>query len=178
MSDMNRIDSSNIDAIKSDGTVINANRIMTGGSLTVLGCTLASGTTYYFPFGSQRSAVPAETSLATVQLRWDAAAVLTITVETTVFPATPQGGDPRGPAQLSDFDTTAGMWLQQNPSSAYVPATGGTPTAMTVAVAGGSAGGCEFDLGNLGARRGRVKVVVGGTGGVVRCGIHGKAGIA
>jgi len=175
MSDMNRIDSSNLDAIKSDGTVISANRIMGSAGVTTLGCTLANGTTYYFPFGAQASPVPAETPLVTVQLRWDAAAILTITVETTVFPATVQRGDPRGPAQLSDFDTTAGFWLQQNPSTAYVPVTGGTATAMTVAVAGGSAGGCEFDLGNFGTRRGRVKVVVGGTGGVVRCGVHGKA---
>jgi len=175
MTDMNRVDSSNLDAVKSDGTLIPANRVMTGGSLTVLGCTLASGTTYYFPFGGQRSPVPAETPLVTVQLRWDAAIIMTVTVETTVFPATPQGSDPRGPAQVSDFETTAGFWLQQNPSTAYVPATGGTPTAMTVAVAGGSAGGCEFDMGNLGARRGRIKIVVAGTGGVVRCGVHGKA---
>jgi hypothetical protein len=175
MTDMNRVDSSNLDAIKSDGTVISANKVMTGGSLTALGCTLANGTTYYFPFGAQRSPVPAETPLVSVQLRWDASIIATITVETTLFPATFQGGDPRGPAQVSDFETTAGFWLQQNASTAYVPATGGTPTAMTVAVAGGSAGGCEFDLGNLGARRGRIKVVVGGTGGVMRCAVHGKA---
>lgn len=175
MTDLNRTESSNLDAIKSDGTIIAANRVMTGGSLTVLGCTLVSGTTYYFPFGAQHSPVPAEAPLTTFQVRWDAAIIMTVTVETTVFPSTVQPGDPRGPAQLSDFDTTAGYWLQQNPSSAYVPVVGGSVTNMTVTVPGGSAGGAEFDLGNLGARRGRIKMVVAGTGGVVRGGVWGKA---
>lgn len=176
MTDLNRADSSNIDAVRADGAQVVANRLFTGGSLTSLGCTLASGTTYYFPLGAQHAAVPAEAPLTSVQLRWDASIIATITVETTLFPSTLQASDPRGPVQVSDFEATAGFWLQQNPSTAYVPATGGTPTAMTVAVAGGSAGGCEFDLGNLGARRARIKVVVGGTGGVMRCAVWGKKG--
>lgn len=186
MTDLNRPDSSNLDAVKSDGTLISANRVMTGGAVTALGCTLASGTTYYFPLGAQRSSVPAETPLVTAQLRWDASAILTITVETTVFPSTPQGADPRGPVQISDYhdeSATPGYWQQQNPpSGTYVPAKGlggaGTVVSLTVTVSGGAAGGCEFDLSDLGARRVRIKVVVGGTGGVVRCGVHGKGGIA
>lgn len=176
MTDLNRPDSSNLDAIKSDGTVIAANRIMTGGSLTVLGCTLVNGTTYFFPFGAPRSAVPGEVPLTSFQLRWDAAIILTATVETTLIPAAVYGADPRtGTVQLSDFDVTAGFWLQQNPSGVYVPITGGTATALTISVPGGSAGGCELDLGNFGPRRGRVKIVVGGTGGVLRGAVWGKA---
>jgi hypothetical protein len=172
MTDLNRQGSFNLDAIKSDGTAIVANRI---GALTTLGVTLVNGTTYFFPFGAPHAAVPSEAPLTSFQLRWDASIIMTVTVETTLVPATFQPGDPRGPALLSDFDVTAGFWLQQNPTTAYVPATGGTPTNMTVAVAGGSAGGCEFDLGNLGARRGRIKMVVAGTGGLVLGAIWGKA---
>lgn len=172
MTDLNRQGAFNIDAVKSDGTAIVANRL---GALTALGVTLASSTTYYFPFGAQHAAVPSESPLTSFQLRWDALIIMTVTVETTLVPATLQPGDPRGPALLSDFDATAGFWLQQNPTTAYVPATGGTPTNMTVAVAGGSAGGCEFDLGNFGPRRGRIKMVVAGTGGLVIGSIWGKA---
>lgn len=173
MTDLNRPDSSNLDGLTAAGVAVVANRI---GALTTLGCTLASGTTYYFPFGAQHSPVPAETPLTDVQVRWDNAAILTITIETTLFPATLQAQDPRaGAVQLSDFDATAGFWLLQNPTTAYVPVTGGTATNMTVSVAGGAAGGCDFNLGNLGPRRGRVKIVVGGTGGLVRVGVWGKA---
>lgn len=174
MTDLNRIDSSNLDAIKSDGTVISANRIMTGGSLTVLGCTLASGTTYYVPFGAQRSPVPRETPYVELWLRWDNAAILTVTFESAQAPATPQGGQPNGPAQLSDVDTTAGYWLQESPAAGDVRATGGTYSAPTLSVAGGSAGGALVRLADYISARGRIKVVVGGTGGVVRFGVHGK----
>lgn len=175
MTDLNRVDSSNLFcfAAGSSTPVLPATPSST---LTANGVTLASGTTYYFPCGSPKSPVPAESTSNTVQVRWDAAIIITsIQIETTIFPATLSPGDYRGAAQLTDSDTTAGYWLLQNPPTAYVPCVGGTPTAMTVAVAGGSAGGCEFDLGNLAARRIRVKIVVAGTGGVVRVGVHGKA---
>lgn len=181
MTDLNRIDSSNLDGFTAAGAAVAANRnIPSGGTIAVLGCTLAPATTYYFPFGAQHAPVPAEVSLTDVQVRWDAAAILTISIETTIFPSTRQAGDPRGGTPLlTDFDTTAGFWLPQNPPTAYVPVVGGTvgsgATAMTVTVAGGTAGGCEFDLGNLGARRGRVKIAVGATGGVTQVGVHGKA---
>lgn len=177
MTDYNRLDSSNLDGyILTLGTPVVANRTMTGGSLTVLGCTLALSTTYVFPLGAQHALVPAQTALVSTMVRWDAALIATITIETTVFPATVQASDPRG-VQVSDFDSTAGYWILQNPTTAYVPVTGGTVTAMTVTVPGGSAGSCEFNIGNLGARRVRVKIVVGGTGGVGRVGTWGKGGL-
>lgn len=183
MTDLNRTDSSNLDGfILTAGTPVLAARYGNGGAptLTQQGCTLVLSTTYVFPFGAPRSAVPAESPLVAAFVRWDAAAILTITVETAIVPAAWLGADPRaGTPQLTDFDATAGFWLPQNPPTAYVPVVGGTvgtgATAMTVSVAGGAAGGCEFDLGNFGARRGRVKIVVGATGGVVRVGVHGKA---
>lgn len=178
MTDFNRIDSSNLDAfVLTTGTQVLANKIMTSGALTTLGCTLVSGTTYVFPFGAQHGAVPSEVPLTAIAARWDAAAILTITVEDALFPATIQRGDPRGAPQLTDFDATAGFWIQEQPPNAYVPVVGGTynPTTNTVSAPGGSAGGCIFHLGMLGTPRGRIKVVVGGTGGVVRVGVWGKA---
>ncbi len=178
MTDYNRIDSSNLSGFTAAGTPVNPN--VNSTTLTALGCTLASGTTYYFPLGAPKAAATAECALTAVAVRWDAAIILTsVQIETTIFPATSSPGDGRGPTLLSDFENaTPGYWLLQNPTTAYVPVTGGTqtPSTMTVTVAGGSAGGCEFDLGNFGARRARVKIVVAGTGGVVRVGVHGKVG--
>lgn len=176
MTDLNRIDSSNLDAIKSDGTVISANRTMTGGSLTVLGCTLVTATTYYFPFGAPRSPVPRETPYLELQLRWDAAVIFTATLESTLVPATPQAGDPRGPAQLAEQDTTAGYWLPESLPAAQVlvVGAGATYTAPTLTVAGGAAGGAIFRIFNYSSARGHAKLVIGGTGGVIRAAVHGK----
>lgn len=55
-------------------------------------------------------------------------------------------------------DATAGVWIQQNPSSGYTPISpagagsfGTTP--LTITVAGGTAGGAFVDLGNLSGDR-------------------------
>jgi len=172
MTDLNRLNSSNLDAVKSDGTATLANR---DGAASTFGVTFSSGTTYYFPLGSQRSPVPAETPLVAAHLRWDSSIIATITIEDSCFPRTTSPANDNGPTDVSDFDATAGNWLQENPSSAVVAVTGGTATGATVSVAGGSAGGCVFHLGNLGSRRVRIKVVVAGTGGKIRCAVHGKA---
>jgi hypothetical protein len=181
MTDLNRTNCDNLDAyVETTGTAVPANRTMTGTDIRVLGCTLASGTTYYFPFAAQHGPVPAEVSCLTAQVWWNAAITITsITVETTTWPATFLAADPRGPVQLSDFaattGATAGYWLLQNPPGAYVPITGGAAVAMTVSPTATTQGGCEFDISNLGNRRARIKVVVGATGGVVRVGVWGKA---
>lgn len=181
MTDLNRPDSSNLDAyILTTGTQVVANRSINNADFKTLGCTLSSGTTYVFPLGTHKSAVPAESPLITAQVWWNSAITITaITVETCIWPSTPQAHDPRGAnAQVTDWDSTSGFWLQQNPSTAYVPITGGTATALTANPTALTQGGCEFDLGNLGPRRVRIKVVVAGTGGVVRVGVHGKAAAA
>jgi hypothetical protein len=174
MTDPNRqLNSANIDAIKSDGTAIAANK---DGAPSTWGVTLASGTTYLFPIGSQRSAVPAEASYASTHFRWDAAIIVTLTLETCNFTAT-RSPDMRGDVDVSDFDTTAGNWMQENPSGAYVSGSGAgglTVTNLTLVVAGGTAGGSTINLGNLAMRRARWKAVVGGTGGKIRCAIWGK----
>jgi len=178
MTDLNRTDSGNLDAIRSsDGVVIAANRNI--GAPSTFGVTLASGTTYFFPFGSWKASVPAESATVSTHFRWDSAIIVTLTLETCNFPTTWQPADSRGPVDVSDFDTTAGNWMQENPTSGvYVSGSGSgglTATNLTLVVAGGTAGGSTINLGNFGMRRGRWRAVVGGTGGLMRCAIWGKA---
>lgn len=174
MTDLNRVDSSNISGfVATTGTPVTASR---DGTPSTWGCTLASSTVYYFPVGASKSAVPAEAPYVSIHLRGDAAIIATITVEDCNYPSTTSPGDNRGVADVSDFDTTAGYWVQENPSTAIVGVngTGWSAVAATVSVAGGNAGGCMFHVGNLGSRRMRLKVAVGGTGGKVRVAVHGK----
>lgn len=177
MTDLNRVNSDNLDAVRaSDGVIIAANR--SSGSPLTWGVTLASGTTYFFPVGAFRAPVPAEGPYESTHFRWDAALIVTLTFETSNFSKTYNPGDPRGPDAISDFEGTAGFWMQENPTSGvYVSGsgTGGlTATNLTLVVAGGTAGGSTINLGNFGMRRGRWRALVGGTGGVLRCGVWGK----
>lgn len=167
----------NLPAIKSDGTPVTP--------AVGQGCTLASGTTYVFVLGDEKSigVVP----LAGATIKWDASIVITsINIETTDFARKIGRPDLVGADDLTDFDvTTKGGWMRQDPSAnVYITVTstdgttgGATVTNSTVAVVGGTQGAANYQLGNLGARRCRLKVVVGGTGGVVRVGMNGKAGI-
>jgi hypothetical protein len=117
------------------------------------GYTLVAGTTYYYPLGRGVKEAP----YISASVKWDASAILTITVEDTNF------------TDVSNTSTTAGDWEKENPSTAYVAADGNaTVTAATVVVPGGTAGGCCYNLGFIGSLRARLKIVVGGTGGVVR----------
>lgn len=139
--------------------------------------TLANGTTYVFPLGHERSAIANETALAGVHIKWSSAVVAVITVETCNFPVT-LSGNGGGGADVASFDSVAGNWIQENPSTAYVavsPAGAATVTNLTVTIPGGTAGGCTIHLGNLGTRRCRIKAVVT-TGGAMRIAPHGKLG--
>ncbi len=123
--------------------------------------TLASGTTYYAALGG------IEAPLLSAHVRWDAAIVITaITVEDSNL----------SPDESTDIDATAGNWIPENPAGAYVAVVGAgaTATGASVAVTGGAAGGAMFHLANAGALRTRLKIVVGGTGGIVRIAAHGK----
>lgn len=159
---------------------VNAITITTGVviafSQTTGGCTLPAGT-YFFPLGGPASGTPNETALASAHLKWNAALAATITVETSNFPAKIGGTTGQGGDDVTDYDTTAGNWIIENPSTAIVAVTGSgnSSTAATVTAGGSAAGGCTFHLGNLGTRRARIKVVVA-TGGVLRVNVHGKAG--
>jgi hypothetical protein len=147
--------------IKSDGTKGDRDGIEAKAS----GYTLASSTSYYYDLGPSSR----EGAFQSVHVKWDSAAILTITIEDSNF------------TDVTVYDTTAGNWLLENPSTAYIAnkstdaSTGGsTVTNATVAVAGGTAGGCFFNIGMTGAMRTRLKIAVGGTGGVVRVSVATK----
>lgn len=132
--------------------------------------TLSSGTTYYYPLGNPSQKLLNEVAAAPlefVQIQWDANAILTITYEDTCWSV----------ADVTSYSSTAGDWIKEDPSTAYVAVLTGSATVlnMTISVAGGTAGGATIHLGNFGAPRARLKVVVGVAGGVVRVGQHGKA---
>lgn len=179
MTDLNRVDSSNLGAVRADGVQFPSSR---DGAPSTWGVTLASGTTYYFPFGASKSPVPAETPLVALQVRGDAAIIATFTLEDTNFPATTSPGDGRGGADVSDFEAAATQanWMPENPTAATVSVTGTgwSATAATVSVLGTGLGGAVWHIGEFGTRRMRLKVVVAGTGGKVRVAVHGKAGVA
>jgi hypothetical protein len=172
MTDYNRVDPSNLNAFLANGTPVLANR---DGAPSTFGLTLAAGT-YYVPFGAPKSPTPAETPLVALQVRATAALAATFTVEDCLWPSTRSPGDGRGDPDVTDFDATAGNWIQENPASATVSTsgTGWTPTAATVVAAGSTIGGALWHLGNNGSRRWRLKIVVT-TGGLCRVGVHGKA---
>jgi len=122
---------------------------------------LSSSTTYYFPVNSGGALVES------VQLIWDAAIVITaaqIEDTNTVIPSMTAAG-------------VAGEWIPENPTSgAYVATEGAgvTVTNATVAVAGGALGGAIWHLGNIGSRRCRLRLDIGGTGGRVQVFVHAK----
>lgn len=124
------------------------------------GVALTNGTTYYVPFGGEAS------PLQDVHVQWDAAIILTsIEVEYACNP------------DVLPNSAVGGEWVKTNtvgPFSQVDAVGGGVPTALTVAVAGGTVGGCNFHL-MMGSRKGRLKVVVGGTGGRMKFTTNGKA---
>ena len=137
------------------------------GDPTTVGVTLASGTTYVFPLGGESA------PLEMIHIVWDAAIIVTFTVETTGL-----GKNWGSQVDVSDFDSVAGNWMQENPTTVYVSGSGAggmTATNLSLAVAGGTRGGSTIHMGNFGAPRSRIKAVVAGTGGVVRVAVHGKA---
>lgn len=161
----------NAPALKSDATIV--------APTPLAGCVLASSSHYFFLLGGDHDPI-GRAPLAGAQVKWGTAFVGTITVEVCYFPKTLGGEDGTGPVDVSDFDTTKGNWMQVLPSAAYVTVTstdgttgGATVSNGQVSVAGGTAGGCVYDLGNLGARRVRLRVDVT-TGDTVRCGLTAK----
>lgn len=116
---------------------------------------LLSNTTYFVPVGGEGSLVES------VHVQWDATAVGTITVEDSNNP------------DVTNISTTNGEWIQENPTTAYVGITGGTVSNLTVTIPGGTIGGCLIHLGNTGAIRTRLRVVLG-TGGRMNFTANGK----
>ncbi len=163
-----------INAVTITTGVVISHAVNTGGATA--GCTLGVGT-YYFPLGSQSAETPSQTPIASAQLYWAAAVAGTITVETCNFPVTLNARPGVAAVDVTDYNSTSGLWIPQNPSTAIVPVvgSGNSSTAATVTAGGSAAGACEFALGNLGARRVRIKIVTT-VGGLVRCNARGKQG--
>lgn len=123
--------------------------------------TLASSSTYYVPL----RAADVET-LGAHLTTYTAGLVLTsVTVEVCSHSS-----------PVDDLSTTAGEWVQWNPPGAYVPVTGSgwSSIGATVASTGSALGGAAFDFSDVGQRRLRLKLVVGGTGGDVRLSVSRK----
>jgi hypothetical protein len=178
VTDLNRINSSNLDAFTSAGVPALANRDT--GAFTTWGVTLAANTTYLFPLGSFRAAAPGETLNNSVHL-WGKTAGLIITSanidDTNVLPF--RSPDGRGDAVLTDFDiTNTGAWIPETPSNADVRfvGTGWSASGGIVTAAGTGVGGAMFLLGNMASLRKRLRVVVGATGGTLQVAMHGVGG--
>lgn len=144
------------------------------------GCTLPSGT-FFFPFGSEISPVPAEVGLIGLGAIWSLALAATMTIEATNCAAyqSGMGGSLGAATDLLDYDSTNG-WVQIDPTLAgpvFAAATGaGNTMTKYTAVAGGAAGGAAiWSIPQMGLKRFRLKVVVT-TGGLLRVTVHGKAG--
>lgn len=154
---------------KSDGSVT----LTPGADGSV---TLANSTTYYFPVGKDYAALPSMLEMVAVHLKWASEVAATITIEASDFPAKVGGLRGGGGYDVVDYDTTAGNWIQLNPSTAYVPTagTGNSATAAVVTAGGTNAGGCIFQLTAIPDRRVRIKLVVT-TGGALWINAHGKA---
>lgn len=97
-------------------------------------------------------------------MRWNAALAATITFWCSDF----------SKVDASLTDTTAGNWIQEDPSTAYIPAgTGYTIANMTITVAGTDAGGTRANLTGYAAGRIRARIVVT-VAGVIRVAHFGK----
>ena len=117
--------------------------------------TLAATETYFFPLGGQ------DASTLHAQLQGDAAIIITS--------ATVEESDV-GPSEASVYSDNAGEWLATSVDriTAVAEGTGWAATADVGSAAGGNAGAVAWNIVDHGARRTRIKVVVGATGGQVR----------
>lgn len=115
--------------------------------------TLVANTTYYYPLGGQDSPV------LSAHIKWDAAIALTATIEDSNFPD----------SEVAWHSDSAGDWIDEDPTTAFV-GTDGAGVVVTNGVAvvtAGSVGGAMYHVADTGARRTRLKVAVGATGGEV-----------
>ncbi len=140
--------------VKSDGTVQVASNTEFGrGTFT-----LTSGTTYYLPIGGQ------DCPISSLHCHWDAAIILTtLTIEDCNAP----GGNASTSEVPSYVSGATGLWIPEGDTTSVVKCVGAgaSATSGVVAVTGGAAGGCMFHVADTGARRTRLAIVVGGTGG-------------
>lgn len=112
------------------------------------GATLVASTTYYTELTEEEGV---DAGLSSIEWKWDASIIATITVEGSNF------------ADLNVYDAASAGWVALSP--APIP---------TVTIAGGSASTSSGSWADQGFGRLRAKIVVGGTGGVLRGAIHHK----
>lgn len=119
---------------------------------------------HYFVLGGAEGA-----PITSVQIQTDATIAGTFTIEICNFPRDPINGGGR----VSDYDETTAWVLVNASTGVYIPTngTGWTVTAMTMAKTAGL-GSAIVDIGNLGAKRVRVKAAIT-TPGLVR--VNGNA---
>jgi hypothetical protein len=124
--------------------------------------TLTAGTTYYYVLGG----ADASCQSFTLTGYTSAAVVTSGTVQDTNH----------AELDVTNHSSTAGEWLNEDPTTAFVAVdgTGWSQTNGVIAAAGSGVGGAMFHLGDDGASRTRIAVVVGGTGGVFRGSAWGK----
>lgn len=124
--------------------------------------TLTAGQVYYYIVG--------QTDAVNLSITFTGEASALIITSATIQ-------DTDHPVQdVTDFDATAGRWLTEDPTTAFVAVDGVGWSASNgvVAVAGGALGGARWNLGEDAAHRTRLEVVVGATGGAVRVSRSGK----
>ncbi len=123
--------------------------------------TLAANTTYRFCGGGNGAAFQSYTITG-----YTAGALATVTVQDTNH----------GVLEVPNGSNVVGEWVNEDPSTGFVAVdgTGWTQANSIVTVGGTGVGGATFHVGETGAARTALLVVVGGTGGDFRVSYNGK----
>ena len=121
--------------------------------------TLTATDDYYFPIPTVAGA-----EIIHIHVQTDANFAGTFTIETCSFPAVANAVNI---ATISDWNETAGNWNKEDPTTGYIGQSGSGWTMTNLSAAKtAAAGGCSFNLGNVGARRVRLKAACTTTGAV------------
>lgn len=155
MSRANRPGGTYVTPLKTDGTNL-ANEAPRGSYA------LASGTTYYYILGG------ADAPFQSVHITGYTAGLV-------ITSATIQDCN-HDTLEVVDHSAVVGEWVNEDPTTAFVgvDGTGWSQTNGVVAASGGGVGGAIWHLGETGAIRTRLAVIVGGTGGILRVSCWGK----
>lgn len=144
--------------------------------------TLLANTTYYFPIDG------ADCSVIAAHLCWTDSPIIITSAKiedcnrpaaTGITTVSDQAVQLRGndTEESEDFDARVGVWVDEDPTTGFVGVVGTNVSATNgvVAATGDAAGGgCMFHVADTGARRTRVRVQVGATGGDLSCFVWGK----
>jgi hypothetical protein len=116
------------------------------------GVTLVAGSTYFYLLDAPRNS-----GTQGFHIKFDNAIALTVTLEHTNL------------VDVSAVSTTAGDWQEEDSTTDLtINKSVGTLTGTSLAITAGTAGSASFVWKFAAAIRTRLKIVVGGTGGVVR----------